>query len=92
MSVVGSSGWIEYALDGPNAEALRAPLSDFDRLIVPASSIFEANRVALRERGQPVALTLAATMRQGRVVDLDACAAVEAAELASMRRPDDGTP
>ena len=61
-------------------------------MIVPASSVFEAYRVALRERGQPVTLMLAATMRKERVVDLDACAAVEAAELASMRRPDDGTP
>ena len=72
MNVVGSSGWIEYALGGPNAEACNVPLSDLDRFIVPALSVFEANRVALRERGQPVAWALAATMRQGRVVDLDA--------------------
>lgn len=83
MNVVDSSGWIEYAVDGPNAEEFQAPLSDLDHLIVPAISIFEVYRFVLRERGRPVALTLAATMRQGTVVDLDAGTAVEAAELAA---------
>ena len=83
MNVVDSSGWIEFALDGPNAEVFQAPLSDVDHLIVPAISIFEVYRFVLRERGRQVALTLAASMRQGRVIDLDAGLAVEAAELAS---------
>jgi predicted nucleic acid-binding protein len=61
----------------------QAPLSDLDHLIVPAISIFEVYRFVLRERGREVALILAASMRQGRVVDLDAGLAVEAAELAS---------
>jgi len=85
VNVVDSSGWIEFALDGPNAEVFEAPLSDVDHLIVPAISIFEVYRFVLRERGRQVALTLAASMCQGRVIDLDAGLAVEAAELASSR-------
>lgn len=83
MNVVDSSGWIEFALDGPNADAFQAPLADVDHLIVPAISIFEVYRFVFRERGRQLALTLAASMRQGRVVDLDAGLAVEAADLAA---------
>jgi len=88
MNVVDSSGWIEFALDGPNAEVFQAPLLDTGHLVVPVISIFEVYRFVLRERGRGAALTLAASMRQGTVVDLDAGLAVEAAELAtSLRLP-----
>lgn len=88
MNLVDSSGWIEYALDGPNAEFFQPPLLDTRHLLVPAISIFEVYRFVLRERGRDAALTLAASMRQGKVVSLDAGLAVEAAELAtSLRLP-----
>jgi toxin FitB len=88
VNVVDPSGWIEFALDGPKAGVFEAPLSDMEKLVVPTISIFEVYRFALRERGRETALALAATMRQGRVVDLDAGLAVEAAELAtSLRLP-----
>lgn len=83
MNVVDSSGWIEFAVDGPNADLFQAPLSDPDHLIVPAISISEAYRFVLRERGRELALTLAASMRQGGVIDLDSGLAAEATELAA---------
>ncbi len=83
MNVVDSSGWIEFAVDGPNAPRFEVPLLDPGRLIVPSISVFEVYRYVLRERGRPLALTIAASMRQGTVVDLDAGLAVEAAELAA---------
>jgi len=88
VNVVDSSGWIEFALDGPNADVFEPPLLDTRHLVVPSISIFEVYRFVLRERGRGAALTLAASMRQGKVVDLDAGLAVEAAELAaSLRLP-----
>ncbi len=86
MNVVDSSGWIEFALDGPNADAFEAPLLDARRLVVPVISIFEVYRFVVRERGREAALTLAASMKRGRVVDLDASTAVEAAEVAEALR------
>lgn len=82
MNVVDSSGWIEYLVGGPNADFFAAPLSDAAVLVVPALSLFEVYRWVLRERGREAALTVAASMRQGRVVPLDAELAIEAAELA----------
>jgi toxin FitB len=88
VNVVDSSGWIEFALDGPDAEVFQPSLLDTRHLIVPSISIFEVYRFVLRERGRDAALTLAASMRQGKVVDLDAGSAVQAAEFAaSLRLP-----
>jgi predicted nucleic acid-binding protein len=86
VNVVDSSGWIEFALDGPNAGIFETPLLDTANLVVPSISVFEVYRFVLRERGREAALTLAASMRQGTVVDLDAALAVEAAELAQAHR------
>lgn len=88
MNVVDSSGWIEYLAGGPNASFFGGPLSDAEALVVPSISIFEVYRYVLRNRGRTDALAVAASMRQGNVVDLDAGLAVEAADLgASLKLP-----
>lgn len=86
MNVVDSSGWIEYVVDGPNAGRFEEPLLEKQKLVVPAISIFEVYRYVLRERGRPHALEVAAVMRQGIVVDLDAELSVEAAEQSALHR------
>ena len=83
MNVVDSSGWIEYLVGGPNAGFFEGPLQDVENLLVPSISILEVYRWVLRERGREDALTVAAAMRQGRVLDLDDGLAVEAAELSA---------
>jgi predicted nucleic acid-binding protein len=83
LNVVDSSGWVEYVVDGPNASEFQAPLMDLEHLVVPAIAVFEVYRYVHRERGREAALIVAASMRQGRVVDLDAGLAVEAAETAA---------
>jgi len=88
VNVVDSSGWIEYLVGGPNASFFREPLTEPESLIVPSISVFEVYRYVLRNRGRTDALAVAASMRQGRVVDLDAGLAVEAAEVgASLKLP-----
>lgn len=86
MNVVDSSGWIEYVVDGPNASQYEPAFLDVDHLIVPSISVFEVYRYILRERGRESALEVAASMRQGQLVDLSASLAVEAAEVASLHR------
>ena len=81
MNVVDSSGWIEYLAAGPNADYFAEPLGNTEELVVPSISILEVYRYVLRERGREAALTAAASMRQGKVIDLDAGLALEAAEL-----------
>lgn len=86
--VIDSSGWIEFFVDGPNAKWFARAIQDASDLIVPSITLLEVYRYVLRQRGRQDALQVAATMRQGRVVDLDEGLAIEAAELgASLRLP-----
>lgn len=39
MNVVGSSGWLEYIADTPNAEHF-PPIEDTENLVVPTSTLF----------------------------------------------------
>ena len=80
MNVVDSSGWLEYFADGPNAGFFAPAIHDFDRLLVPAVSMFEVFKKMKQERGEEVALEAVAQMRRGKLIALDASLAVAAAE------------
>ena len=81
MNVVDSSGWIEFLVGGPNAGFFETPLSVQDELLVPSVIVLEVYRYVLQNEGREKALSVAATMCQGRVIDLDTGVAIEAAEL-----------
>jgi predicted nucleic acid-binding protein len=81
LSVVDSSGWLEYLADAGNADFFASAVEDPDHLIVPSLSILEVFRWVLRERGEDAALQAAALMQQGSVVELDAGLAIRAAKV-----------
>lgn len=81
MNVVDSSGWLEYFADGPNADKFAPAIQNTRELIVPTLSIYEVFKRVLQQRGGTAALRAVALMRQGRVVDLDATLALNAAKL-----------
>ena len=83
MNIVDSSGWLEYFSDGPKAASFEKPLKDLGNLIVPTICLYEVFKVVLRERGEDDALQAAALMKQGKVVDLSAKIALEAAKISS---------
>jgi predicted nucleic acid-binding protein len=85
MNIIDSSGWLEYFSDGPNAKHYLPPLNDTSSLIVPAITIYEVFKVVLRESSENSALQAVAAMQKGRVVDLTANIAMNAAKL-SLRR------
>lgn len=86
MNLVDSSGWLEFLADGPGAEHFAGPLHNVDELLVPTISIHEVFKCVLRERGPEDALSTAALMRQGRVVDLTDTLAMDAARLGLRHR------
>ncbi len=83
MNVVDSSGWLEYFADAPNAGFFSVAIENTGELIVPAISLFEVFKRVLQQRGEDHALQASAAMHQGRMVDLDAALAVEAARLSA---------
>lgn len=83
MNVVDSSGWLEYFADAPNAEFFSAAIENTEELIVPVISLFEVFKRVLQQRGEDSALQASAAMQQGRVVELGAALALEAARLSA---------
>ena len=81
MNVVDSSGWVEFFVGGPNADFFETPLNALEKLLVPSVIVLEVYRYVLRKAGREKALSVAATMSQGRTINLDAGLAIEAAEV-----------
>lgn len=87
LSVVDSSGWIEYFADGPNASFFEAAILDANSLVVPAITLYEVFKRLLREPdGESLGLRVVAAMQRGKVVEFDAELALEAARIAYERK------
>jgi len=86
LNVVGSSGWLEYFADGPNA-AFFAPAVEATReLLVPTLSLYEVFKRVLQQRGEGEALQAVALMQQGQIVELTAPLALAAAKASIEHR------
>ncbi len=83
MNVVDSSGWLEYFADGPNAQFFSSAIVDTAQLLVPTVSLYEVFKRVLPQRGEANALQVTGVMQQGKVVNLDAALALQAAYLSS---------
>ena len=81
MNVVDSSAWLAYFADEPTADFFAEAIEDAELLVVPSVCIYEVFKVILREKGEDDAFLAIAAMQQGKVVDLDADLAIEAAAV-----------
>lgn len=81
MNVVGSSAWLEYFADGPNAAVFAKPIETTRLLVVPSLSLYEVFKRVSQQRDEDEARRAIAVMEQGTVVDLDRATALEAARL-----------
>ena len=79
--VVDSSGWIEFFVGGPNSKHFETAIQDVENLIVPSITIAEVYRWVMREASATDALTIAASMKQARVVPYGERLAIMAAEI-----------
>lgn len=79
MNVVDSSAWLEYFGDGPNASEFAKAIEHPGALVVPALTLFEVFKRTHQIADETSAFDVVAVMMQGRIVDLDAALAIEAA-------------
>lgn len=86
MNVVDSSGWLEFLSDGPNAGYFAPAIERTSDLVVPTLSIFEVFKRILQQRDESQALQAVALMYQGRLADLTAPLAMNAARLSRSAR------
>jgi predicted nucleic acid-binding protein len=84
VNVIDSSAWLEYFANGPGADAFAAAIEDTGSLLVPSITVLEVFKRVLQQRDEGSALRCVGLMQQGRVVDLDASLALDAA-VASAR-------
>jgi hypothetical protein len=81
MHVIDSSGWVEYFVNGSNADLFASPIQDRENLLVPTICLYEVFKRVLLEFGEDKALEIAGEMLSGVVVDLDRDIAIHAAQI-----------
>ena len=62
MNVVDSSGWIEYFVNGKNANFFNSPIRDTNNLLVPTICLYEVFKRILLELGEDEALQVTGIM------------------------------
>lgn len=81
MNLVDSSCWLEFFAGSAVGELVSEPIENTSQLIVPAIVIHEVFKKLLAEVGEDNAIMALAHMKQGKVVDLDASIAIQAAKI-----------
>ena len=81
MNIVDSSGWLEYFVDGENADFFAAAIEDSENLLVPVICLYEVfKRVALLQ-DVSAAQTSIGDMHHGQVISMDESLALSAAQI-----------
>jgi len=81
MNTVDSSCWLEYLAGTPTGELVAEVIEDTKNLVVPTMTLYEVFKKLLVERDEDSALLVAAHMKQGKVVVLDADLSILAARI-----------
>lgn len=81
MTLVDSSGWLEFFTDGTLASAYAHHLRNVVELITPTVVLYEVYKAIKRERSEEEALAAAAQMGKTRLVPLTDTIALTAADV-----------
>lgn len=83
MNVVDSSAWMEYFADTEHADLFAPAIEDTEHLLVPVICLYEVFKKILQTQGQTIAEIRAADMLKGKVIELTAPVALNAALLSA---------
>ena len=86
LTVVDSSGWVEYLGDGPQAEAFGVYLEREDSLVVPAIVIYEVVKKLKLTSSETVVDRFLSQAFRGRQMELDSFIAIAAAQISIRHR------
>ncbi|MCK4418375.1 type II toxin-antitoxin system VapC family toxin [Candidatus Aerophobetes bacterium] len=82
MTVIDTSGWLEYLSDGPLAAQYEKYLAKPESIITPSITLSEVYKKVKKAKGAEVALSVVAQMEKTRVIALDEEIALIAGDLA----------
>jgi predicted nucleic acid-binding protein len=86
VNLVDSSAWLEYFADGPNASFFAAAIENQRELIVPTIVLFEVYKRVRQQRDDRAALAASAILYRGRIIDLTAGLAFNAAKISDSEK------
>ncbi len=81
MTVVDSSGWIEFFTDGPKADEYARYLKNPNNVLTPAVVVYEVYKKIKRERGEDIAKVCLAQIEKTQIIPMDQGIAIKAADL-----------
>ena len=81
MNLVDSSGWIEYFIEGKQADIFSKPIEKIGKLIVPTIVTFEVFKYFSREADENKAWKAVSAMHVGQIIVLDVDISLQAAQL-----------
>ncbi len=81
LTLVDSSGWIEFASDGPLADRFSEYLESAHDVVTPSIVVYEVYKRLKRDASETIADAILAHMGTTRVIALDDQLAVQAAEV-----------
>ena len=82
MTVIDTSGWLEYLADGPLAAQYEKYLAKPEAIITPSITLSEVYKKVKKAKGAEVALSVVAQIEKTRVIALDEEIAVMAGDMA----------
>ncbi len=82
MTVIDTSGWLEYLSDGPLAAQYEKYLAKSETIITPSITLSEVYKKVKKAKGAEVALAVVAQIEKTRVIPLDEEIALMAGDLA----------
>ena len=82
MTVIDTSGWLEYLTDGPLAEQYDKYLAKPETIITPSITLSEVYRKVKKAKGAEVALAVVAQIEKTTVIALDEEIALMAGDVA----------
>lgn len=81
MTLIDSSGWIEFFTEGPLAATYAGYLKDLHQVVTPTIVLYEVYKVIKRQRSEEEALAAAAQIGKTRLVPLTDTVALTAADV-----------
>lgn len=81
MTLIDSSGWLEFFTDGPLASAYAHHVKHVNELVTPTVVLYEVYKVIKRRRSEEEALAAATQIGKTRLVPLTDTIALTAADV-----------
>ncbi|MCK4766038.1 MAG: type II toxin-antitoxin system VapC family toxin [Candidatus Aminicenantes bacterium] len=81
MTIIDSSGWLEYFAGGTNAAFFAEAIKNNRDIIVPTIILYELWKKISREKGENKAIELVAQLKRYKIVPLDENLSISAAKI-----------